>query len=248
MSEEPIYEATTERLWRHIPEIYRRYDAGNDWQFKKYISAIGSQQNIVDTLIERFTKVPANELASFKANLDPITDNYSRPEGIENEDIGFEPLLETSDLVDARTADSEWLPFIAQIQGVNLTNSDISVRRYALLYSNTSYMAGSILSIKSVIQSYLSGSKYIAIYPHHDGLFDDITHVGTEWDLLIVTRTTENPDEYDFSSIMDQARVKPAGVLLHFIERSVTWEDLETLDWSGIEALGDWDGIEDFIS
>lgn len=242
---EPIYSASTERLWQRLPEIYRAYDESNDWQFKTYISAMADQLEEVEEMVARLLLIPEEDYRAFTSD-DDVTTTYSRPAELEDDEsaLGYAPLYQTSDLVDPRTANAEWLPYVAQLYGVLLPNDTIEYQRAAIYYGYTSLRGGSKRALRQAVQDLLTGDKWVYIYEHCDGAGGSIDSPATEWDVLIVTRSTETPDGLDLVAEITRRNAKPAGVIINAITYSVDWDTVDTLDWDAIEAFGDWNTFE----
>ena len=246
MSAEPIYTPTTERLYRRLPEFYRILDSQNDWHFKKYISSIADQLNDIDVLVARLEYIPPEDRADYYASLDEYN-TFARPAGLETETLGFAPIGETSDLLDARTSDSAWLAYIAQLIGADIsdlvTDTD---RRDAIIFNYLGFRAGSTEALQDAAKRVLTGSKYVRVYPHRDGAGGSIFAEGTQWDILIITKSEETPSVEDIVAEILRKGAKPAGVVLHHIAYAVTWEVLELTfpTWANIESVGTWNNIE----
>lgn len=243
---EPVYSPTTERMYLRIPEFYRVLDAQNDWHFKKYISSIADQLSEIDTLVARLEYIPPEERADYYAARDELN-TYTRPAGLETSEFGFAPIGETSDLLDARTADLGWLPYLAQLIGADI--SDLvteSERRDAIIFNYLGFRAGSREALEDAAKRVLTGSKYVRVYPHRDGAGGSIFSEGTQWDILIITKSEETPSVEDIVAEILRKGAKPAGVVLHHIAYALTWEVLESTftSWSAIEAAGSWNNIE----
>ena len=246
MSTEPTYTTTTERLYRRLPEFYRVLDSQNDWHFKKYISSIADQLNDIDTLVARLEYIPPEDRADYYASLD-ADNTYVRPAGLEQEEFGFAPIAETSDLLDARTSDLGWLSYLAQLIGADI--SDLvteSERRDAIILNYLGFRAGSREALEDAAKRVLTGSKYVRVYPHRDGAGGSIFSEGTQWDILIITKSNETPSVEDIVDEILRKGAKPAGVVLHHIAYAVTWEIIEATfpTWNNIEAVGTWQNIE----
>jgi hypothetical protein len=238
---EPIYSASTERLWSRLPEIYRTYDADNNWEFKTYISAMADQLEQVEEMVARLLLVPEEDYREFTSDND-ITNTYHRPPELEDDDseLGYAPLYKTSDLVDPRTANAEWLPYVAQLYGVSLPNDTIEYQRAAIFHGYTSLRGGSKRALVQAVQSQLTGDKQVLLYPHRDGAGGSIDSAASEWDVLVVTQLDETPDGADIVGEVLRRNAKPAGVVFHAITYSIDWDTIETLDWDAIEAFGTW--------
>ena len=214
----PVYSVTTERIYRRLPEVYRVLDAQNDWQFKTYIASLGDQLNDIDTLIARLELVlPENRARHYESQDEYNT--YARPAGLEDTARGWAPIAETSDLFDGRTADADWLPWIAQILGATSIDTTNEAQLRDAMYNNyLGYQAGSRKALLATVRSMLTGTKTVAIYPHHDGAGDDIASIGTMWDVLLVTQLGETPmSSADLIAEIIERGAKPAGVVLHHL-------------------------------
>lgn len=244
---EPTYSVTTERIYRRLPEVYRVLDEQNDWHFKKYISSIADQLNDIDVLVARLEYITADKWAARLATQTPYN-TYERPAGVEDPTYGWADIGRTSDLFDGRTADALWLPYIGQIIGADIGSLDSEAdRRDAAINNYLGFQAGSREAIEAAIQSVLTGTKYIRVYPHRDGAGGSTTHIGTQWDILIITKVSETPG--GASSIVDAINnkgAKPAGVVIHCITYSLTWASLESTfnTWTKIENAGTWANLE----
>lgn len=157
------------------------------------------------------------------------------------------PLGTTSDLVDPRTANTEWLPWLMQFAGTDIgifsTNEEA---REALSNITGNFSDGTISAISAAVQSVLTNTKTVRIFPHTT----DMTQIGqaTQWDLSIVTRTSETPDLSVIERAVIERDAKPAGVVLHFHRHQSTWDAVElanptwnvwdTRDWTALEESG----------
>jgi len=244
---EPVYSVTAERMYRRLPETYRVLDAQNDWQFKKYISAIADQLNDIDVLVARLAYFSDDQWADYLLTQNPYN-TYERPAGIEDPTYGWAEISRTSDLLDGRTADAAWLPYIGQLVGANVIFLPTeAARRDAVVHNYLGFRAGSTAALEAATLSVLTGTKYVRIYPHRDGLAGSTTHEGTEWDILIITKAGETPG--GASSITDAITnkgAKPAGVVVHCITYSITWTSIEATfnTWTKIENALSWDNLE----
>jgi hypothetical protein len=149
----------------------------------------------------------------------------------------------TSDLVDPALADPAWLPWLSQLVGVALSpGMSTAERRAAIASAASGWRAGTKASIAAVVAAQLTGTKQVSIYDHSVNSPGD----GTMWDVLIVTRASETPDPDAIPAIVERAGVKPAGVTLHIVTYSTSWDVLEAerptwADWDG----SSWTQIEE---
>lgn len=157
------------------------------------------------------------------------------------------PLGKASDLVNPRTANTGWLPWIAQFTGQDLASyKTMEEFRTVMSDVDNAYNAGTAGSIASAVQSVLSGTKTVRVFP----LTTDVTQIGkaTQWDVLVVTRTSESPSESVMQAAVDRRKVKPAGVVLHYASHQSSWDAIEianpdwntwdTKTWTQIEESG----------
>lgn len=216
MVDEPVYSAEAERFWTLIPAMYRDADAG-DWLFKRYLSAM------LDRLGE-------------------VGDLYRRIDYISLNDGGAAG--DTSDLTNPQTADLSWLPWLAQLVGVDLDPAlSEQAQRDAIAYASSGWMAATKSAVAAAAKSALTGSRYAVVYDHSIATVGD----GGEWDVLIVTRTSETPDiDAVLTAIVDK-RAKPAGVTLHHLAYAATWAQVEAAypTWADWAAAGSWRAIEE---
>lgn len=134
---EPIYDTTMEDLWSRLPDHFRRMDALNDWQLKKYLNVIASQLQATDDLIERLDYDSVNAGGT-----------------------GFE----TSDLVDPDTADARWLPWLGQLFGVYVRGKGQESDRDQVIQAASGFNAGTPAAIEAAAKDVLVGSKFAKVY------------------------------------------------------------------------------------
>lgn len=78
-------------------------------------------------------------------------------------------MTETADLVDPATADAGWLPWLAQLVGVNLTGLTVAAQRTALADPETSWDHGTPGAIAEAAKAGLTGTQAVTITAHYDG-------------------------------------------------------------------------------
>lgn len=148
-------------------------------------------------------------------NLEDVPD---RPEDV--------PLGATSDLVDPRTANTEWLPWLSQFAGHNINHfATLEDARNAFSDTESNFAAGTIGAIQNAVGAVLTGSKTVRVFP----MTTDLTKRGeaTQWDISIVTRTSESPDVSVMEEAVIKRNAKPAGVVFHFHKHQSTWDAVE---------------------
>lgn len=158
--------------------------------------------------------------------------------------LGWTPIDLTSDLVDPVTADAAWLNWLGQLVGVN-TDTLLSEqeRRDAVQFASSGFHAGSQTALEDAARSELTGTRYVRVYTHST---DDMAGIGTgtEWDILLVTKTSETPSVAQVVDTVIRKGAKPAGVRLYHKAYEVPWSISDTMDWDDRDALT-WDEYEE---
>jgi hypothetical protein len=195
----------THRLYNGLPQLYRDADDGT---LLNYIRLLADQAGEVETLVERISYTPPDERG------DP---------------------LDTSDLVDPATADSIWLPWLAQLVGVVITpGTDAAGQRDAIANAVNGFRAGTKGAIAAAARTAVTGSQYVAVYDHSISSIGD----GGAWDVLVVTKSSETPDSAAvLQAVLDQ-RAKPAGVQLHHGVYTASWTAVESAYATWTDATG----------
>lgn len=243
---EPTMSVTTERLYARLPEAYRRLDADNGWTFKQWLDGIGNELNTIDTFRARFTHIQPNAMDDWMVAATPLN-TYERDPALEDPDIGFAPIYDTSDLIDGRTADAAWLPWIGQLVGSDLTTSYTDVeRRNNVVYAFLGYRAGSRSSLRNSVLEELTGTKYLQVLDHSKVVGVSSIEPGTEWEVVLVTKPSETPGGADIVGTIERKGAKPAGVKLYHYAHVISWDALEATfpTWNALDAVTSWDVIE----
>lgn len=239
----PTYSVTTERLYDKLPDLYKETDANQDYQFKKFISSVVDYLGDIDLLVARLRYLSQIDLAQQKRYAQRYT-TYEHPDRT----LGAPPLGATSDLVDPRAADENWLPWLGQFLGVKITpQMNIFESRDAISYASTGFRAGSKDALEKAVRAVLTGSKYAVALPHTKVQGGNIVP-GTLWDLTILTRNSESPSSEVILATINKPTVKPAGVKLYHRTYQASWDaleaalpfwkDWETTTWDQIEQAG----------
>lgn len=142
----PTPHATTERLYERLPEHYRTADArqdGPDWPLLRYLSLVGDQAGEVEDLLDRIDYVPPEE--------------------------GGDP-GDTSDLVDAAEASPTWLPWLAQLVGLELdTSESLATQRARITGVEPTWQTGSREALEAAVAAQLTGTQTVTITAHYGG-------------------------------------------------------------------------------
>jgi hypothetical protein len=150
----------------------------------------------------------------------------------------------TSVLADPLVAEADWLPWLAQLVGVPLefALSDAE-KRDAILYASAGWRAGTKVAVAAAARTALTGTKHCQVYDHSIVNPGD----GGEWDVLLVTRTSETPDVGAVLDAVVRRGAKPAGVVLHHRAYESEWSTIEAEapTWADIEALGNWNTMQE---
>lgn len=147
---------------------------------------------------------------------------------------------DTSDLVDPTVADAAWLPWLAQLVGQTIVSSNEAITR-ARIASANKFKTGTKAAMAEVAKNVLTGEQRINIYDHSVAAPGD----GGQWDLLIVTKSSETTSSPAAEII--RVGAKPAGIILHEDTFETTWDAIEAglPTWADWEAAGSWAAIEE---
>jgi hypothetical protein len=146
-------------------------------------------------------------------------------------------LADISELADPATADLAWLPWLAQLVGVRLPR-DLTgqAARDAVQFASSGYRGGTKAAVADAAKSELTGTRYAQVFDHST----DASVIGAagEWDVLIVTRTTETPSVALVLDAVVAKRAKPGGVFLYHRAYTAAWGAVQTAfptwaDWNG---------------
>lgn len=217
----PIVTASTERIYRRLPQYLRDADAremsGGGYPLLRYIALVGDELGKIEALVDRLDYVSPAE--------------------------GGAP-GDTSALVDPQTADLAWLPWLGRLVGVNVDKGlTVQEQREAVEFATSGFRAGTKQAMADAAKTALNGTRYAKVYDHSKVNPGD----GTVWDVLVVTRATETPDVGAVLGTIIRKNTKPAGAVLHHRAYEASWGNVETAypTWDAIEAAGSWDRIQE---
>lgn len=199
----PTYTDTTETLYALLPEHRRRAD--------------DEQGGALDQPLKRYLSGIGDELDDLVVLIDRLAHT--------------EDGLAASDLADPADADAAWLPWLAQLVGVDTETMSVPEMRVAIAATN--FRAGTRAGIIEAVAGTLTGTKRVTLHRHVDG---------DPWQLFVDTWAAETPDP-DLTDAVAEGQ-KPAGVALtrrHL--PGLTWRDaaLEFDTWGDlVAAFDDW--------
>jgi hypothetical protein len=108
-----------------------------------------------------------------------------------------------SALLDPATADAAWLPWLAQLVGVDLSSiASVPDRRAAIAGASSGWRAGTEAGIAAIVAAQLTGTKKVTI-----------TRPGP-FQILIVTYASQTPFPGAIIPAIIAAKANPAGVLI----------------------------------
>jgi P2-related tail formation protein len=141
----------------------------------------------------------------------------------------------TSDLVDPRTADVAWLPWLSQLVSVSYDrNLSEAQQRQAIVDASAGWRAGTTAAIAAAARLELTGTKSVTVYDHSISVPGD----GTMWDILVITLRTETPNFDRMVATIERLGVAPAGCTIHAQGFTATWNVLERAR----PTWAQWDG------
>lgn len=150
----------------------------------------------------------------------------------------------TSELVTPEVADDAWLPWLAQLVGVQLNpNLTRQAKVAAIRSASAGWQSGTKAAIAAAAQTALTGSQYVRVFDHSIAAPGD----GGQWDVLILTRTSETPDPAAVLTAVVAQGAKPAGVVLYHASYAASWDAIvaDFPTWAAIEGAGSWTAIEE---
>jgi post-segregation antitoxin (ccd killing protein) len=213
---QPGVSATTLRLYNRLPEFYRQADARQpDWPLLRFLSLVVDQLGELEVLYDRIDFVSVND--------------------------GGAP-GDTSDLVNPATADTNWLRWLAQLVGVDLSGlSAVADQRAAIASASSGWQAGTKGAIAAAAQSILTGGRYTKVADHN---------AGDQWRVLVTTRTSETPGgTAAVLAAIAAKKVTPAGVQIDAAILEASWDTLEARypTWAAWDTTGSWDALQDTV-
>lgn len=205
----PAPTATTERVYSGLAELYQAADADqaagdNGYPLLRFLSLLADQVDDVNVLADR-------------------ADYYSPDDGGAPGD--------TSDLTDPATADSAWLPWLAQLVGAPLpAGMTDAEKRGAIAGVVAGYLKGTKQGIEAAAQAALTGTRYVRVIP---------LYLGDQYRVEVRTRTSETPSTADVLAAIIAAGAKPAGIELVPTAYEATWAQIDTAypTWAGRSGL-----------
>lgn len=212
----PDVNLVAQRIFDRLPQAYRVADANGGYPFRLYIDAVTTRLGDVQVVIDRITgQRPVGPASPLPWSLHPdMVADYqaNRVERI-------------SELGDPLTADAAWLSWLVQLVGGTLDPAaSVLEQRDTIRYATSGWKAGTRQSIENAARSALIGSQFAKCIPH---VLDD-GNPGTEWDVVVMTRSSETPDVGAVLGAVLRKGVKPAGVVLRHRPYEATWDQLES--------------------
>lgn len=145
--------------------------------------------------------------------------------------------LET-DLADPHRADVRWLPWLAQLVGLDVRDEPEDVRRDRIADGSGFTGAGTRRAIEVAARTALTGSRYAAAFPFLNG---DTFQIG----LRVVA--SEVPDPAAVAGAVAAAGALPAGFTLGLDYYAASWGTVQTVypTWQGWHAAGSWQALSE---
>lgn len=217
----PDVHPTTLAIYGRLEEFRRDADARLGYPLLRWLSLLGDQAGEISDLFDRIDVLPVED--------------------------GGDPDA-TSALTDPTAADAAWLPWLAQFVGVQLDESMTEAeQRDAVRYASSGLRAGTKTGVAAAAKTVLTGGKYAKVYDHAVPNAGGTLDPGSQWDVTIVTRTSETPDPALVLATVVAKGAKPVGDVLHHQPYSATWAQIEAAfpTWADIEAAGTWRAVEE---
>lgn len=211
MSDRPEVSATTERLYATLPELYRDADATQDtgtsnYPLLRYLSLLVDQAQPLEDLLDRFSYEALDERDDRRP-----WDRYGSGEFGE----GTFGDANTADLVDPLSADGRWLPWLAQLVGVDVADLSVEEQRAAIANPSATWAHGTAGAIAAKVRPKLTGSQYVDVQPHYQG------------NPFVIALITKEADTYGATT---WGELEAAAPTWGELEAVGTWDSLEVLD------------------
>lgn len=197
----PVVGPVTARLYTGLPEVYRDADAAQDagasnYPLLRFLALLGDQLTPLDQLLARLEHVPLDERGTQPtSNAFGVAEPWQRfGDGLLGD--GTFGDADTSDLVDPASADAGWLPWLAQLLGVNITGLTVPEARAALINPADSWARGTPDAIRREARRELGAGAYVDVLPHFGG--DPFT-------IAIVTKRAETYGATSWGELKAQA-------------------------------------------
>jgi hypothetical protein len=207
---EPAFSTFVERLYDALPEHYRTADEAQNWALKRYLALLGDQAGAVEILLDRANFFPKDEAGAPG---------------------------DTSDLVNPDFADAAWLEWLAQLVGARVEpKMTEQEKRDAIETASSGWRAATKAAVEDAAKTALTGTKHAEVKDHST----DVSAVGAagQWDVLVVTRTSETPDPAAVLLAISTKGAKPAGVKLWHRSFEATWAQIQ----AALPTWADWNG------
>lgn len=215
----PVVSDAAQRLYDRLPEVYRTFDADQDWLLLRYLGACCAGLADIDELIGRVRGSRPVGVAT------PVPWGLSN--AVELDQWVTARQQAWSALGDPANADAAWLPWLATLVGARLDpGADEAERRDTIRYATSGWRAGTRSAIADAARSALSGSRYALVLAHTRVSGGGDVETGDWWDITIITRGTETPDPAAVLGAVVRKGVKPAGIELHHKAYSATWAEI----------------------
>lgn len=192
----------TEAVYGGLPELYRDADAAQDtgpsnYPLLRFLALVLDQATPLAEYVARFTYDTLDE----RDNTDPAWPRY----GTGTLGEGTYGGTDTADLVDPHTADAGWLPWLAQLLGVDATGLTPEETRDRLVDPSTAWAHGTPGAITDRVRPALAGGGYVDVVANYQG--DPFT-------IALVTKAddTGTLTPADVEALAEPER--PAGFLL----------------------------------
>lgn len=128
--------------------------------------------------------------------------------------------LPSSALTNPYEAQAAWLPWLAQLVGVQIPNGTPTPVAQAMIASAAGgWNRGTRQAIIGLVQSQLTGSQFVQLVDHANG---------DQWQMQIITRPEESPVDDQIIATIIAAGAKPAGVVLTHLLYAASWQTIES--------------------
>jgi hypothetical protein len=152
--------------------------------------------------------------------------------------------IAAGELADPVRADDAWLPWLAQMVGVQLdTSTPPAAWRDAITGGSSGWATGTRASIATAARRALTGTQYVEVRSHNGKPETG----GDSWTIQLVVRADEAPAPLTkVADAVIEAGAKPAGYLLSVSTYAPTWATVDAIGatWDPIDAKTTWQELD----
>lgn len=217
----PTFGDVTEETYAALPELYRNSDAAqpdgpSNYPLLRYLAGILDQLDEVTDLMARFEAGSLDERGDKPGNEFGVTPPWERyGSGTYGAGMYGDSDADPADLVDPYYADGAWLPWLAQLVGIELDRSaTLEAQRAAIVNASSTWAHATPGAVRAEVAKVLSGERFVEVVTAGN-------LPGDRFVAIIRTRRAETTSSATWGALQAQAP---------------TWGDLNVLTFANAAA------------